>query len=392
MRFAAHILQGATRRAFFVATILLCAWIPGSAQGLYNASTIRIDGVEIHVDGEIENSGVLNNNGVITFTGNWSSIGTYNGEGSVEAHGHAPQKIAHHGQQITRLSMNGWGTKYITGKLIVDKELILNQGIVEVSSDDILKLNRDATVTGGSPVSFVDGALTVEGNGYKFFPIGKNGTYAPIEFLNVKGPLAEYSMEVFENPPLVPLEEVVVKNTHYWQRKDIVGTFGSTAIAIDYDASQFSNRDQIILVTGEAWDEPFAAVRDVEHSEETEKIVTRIQVTSPIIMLGEVYDRWMEADFYLPSALSPNASHLDNRKVKVFGDRLADENFHFQVFNRWGELVYESSSLDDMASNGWDGRTRNGTALTTGTYPYRLTAFDKIGRKFEKKGVITIVH
>jgi hypothetical protein len=28
----------------------------------------------------------------------------------------------------------------------------------------------------------------------------------------------------------------------------------------------------------------------------------------------------------------------------------------------------------------------------TGTYPYRLTAFDKTGSKFERAGVITIVH
>jgi hypothetical protein len=34
----------------------------------------------------------------------------------------------------------------------------------------------------------------------------------------------------------------------------------------------------------------------------------------------------------------------------------------------------------------------NGVELTSGTYPYRLTAFDKTGSKFEKAGVITIVH
>lgn len=392
MIFAAHIPHDVARPVFVLITLWLCASVPGVAQGIYNASTMRIDGVEVHVDGEISNSGVLDNNGIISFTDDWTNTGKYKGEGTVEARGHAPQKIAHQGQIIARLSMKGWGTKYISGKLIVASELLLQQGIVEVPSDDVLKMNRDAVVTGGSPGSFVDGALTVEGNGYKFFPIGINGTYAPIEFLDVKGPLAEYSMEVFENPPLVPLEEVVVKNTHYWQRKDIVGTFGSTAVAIDYDVWRFTDRDQIILVAGTAWDEPFGAIRDVEHSEETDKIITKVQVSSPIIMLGEIYDRWMEADFYLPTALSPNASHIDNRKVKVFGDRLSDDDFHFQVFNRWGELMYESSSLEDMASNGWDGRSMHGAPLATGAYPYRLTAIDKIGRKFEKKGVITIVH
>lgn len=382
----------AVRRMAIALTLSLCASLPVFSQGVYNASTLRLDGVELHVNGDIKNTGELNNNGIISFTGDWTNLGHYHGEGLVEAGGHGPQKIAHHSQTITRLSVNGGSTKYIGGKLVIGKELILKQGIVGVSSNDHLKMSRNAVVTGGSWVSYVDGALTVEGDGYKFFPIGKNGTYAPIEFLDVNGPLAEYSMEVFENPPLLPVEDIVVKDTHYWQRKDIVGTFGSSAIAIDYDASRFNNSDEIVLVVGADWEKPFAAIREVEFSQETDKVISHIQVSSPIIMLGEVYDRWVEADFYLPTALSSNASHADNRKIRIFGDRLADEGFHFQVFNRWGERVFESSSLDDMTFNGWDGRNMHGALLTTGTYPYRLTAIDKIGRKFERKGVITIFH
>ena len=381
-----------TRRIILGITLCLCASFAGSAQGVYNASNIRVDGVEIHINGEVNNTGVLDNDGLIAFTGDWSNNGKYKGQGTVEARGHGPQKISHNSQNVGRLSVNGWGTKYINGKITVTHELLLQAGIVEVSYDDMLKMSQDAVVAGGSSLSFIDGALTVEGNGYKFFPIGKKGTYAPIEFLDVTAPLAEYSMEVFENPPLVAVEDVVVKNTHYWQRKDLLGTFGSSAVAIDYDPSRFTNPDQIILVTGSDWDERFAAIRDVEQSQETKKVITKVQVSSPIIMLGEVYERWMEADFYLSTALSPNASRDENRKVKVFGDRLADDGFRFQVFNRWGELVYENASLDEMTSNGWDGRGKHDGVLATGTYPYRLTAVDKIGRKFEKKGVITIVH
>lgn len=389
---AAHIPHNVARPVLLGVTLWLYACDISFAQGLYNASTMRINGAEIHVNGEITNTGVLENDGVIAFTGDWNNKGIYKGEGAVEARGLAPQKIAHNNQQMARLWINGWGPKYIGGRLVITNELQLQEGIVEVSPDDVLKLNPDAVVKGGSALSFVDGALTAEGNGYKFFPIGKNGTYAPIEFLDVKGPVAEYSMEVFENPPLIPVEEVLVRNTHYWQRKDITGTFGSTPVGIDYDPSQFTNPDEIVLVAGVDWDKPFAAIREVERLQETHKIITRLPVSSPIIMLGEVYERWLEADFYLPTALSPHASRLDNRKVRVFGDRLADEGFHFQVFSRWGELVYESVSLEDMASNGWDGRSMNGSMLATGTYPYRLTAVDKIGRTFEKKGVITIVH
>ena len=102
--------------------------------------------------------------------------------------------------------------------------------------------------------------------------------------------------------------------------------------------------------------------------------------------------KWCEADFYLSTALSPNAVQAGNRTVKIFGERLSEDEFRFAVFDRWGTIVYQSTSLESMATNGWDGRSITGAALVSGTYPYRLTAVDKSGKRFEKKGVITIIY
>lgn len=362
------------------------------AQGFYNASTVYIGSTNVYIDGELDNTGTFQNDGLVAFTGNWNNAGQYDGAGTVQAYSNAPQKIAHNGQNIFRLSIQGWGTKYIKGSVNITGEFDLNEGIVAVSSQDVLKLTRDAVVKGGSPASFVDGPLTTEGNGYKFFPIGKNGTYAPIEFLDVFGTSAEYSMEVFENAPAVSMDDVIVKHALYWQRKDIAGEFGSSAIGLTFEPSHFTNPEAVVLVGGSNWDTRFNAIRHVAHTEGPNKIISQVQVSSPIIMLGETYEQWAEADLYLSTALAPNASRFENRKVLIFGDRLSGQGFHFQVFNRWGDLVYETDSLNDMVSNGWDGRSLQGRELSTGTYPYRLTAVDKTGRPFEKKGVITIVH
>lgn len=359
------------------------------AQGFYNASTVHINGADVHVNGEVNNSGALYNNGVIAFTGDWNNTGAYNGDGTVEPLGHAPQKIAHNNQNIFRLSVKGWGTKYIKGRVFINGALHLMQGIVSVSPDDALELAHNAIVEGGSSESFVDGALTTGGNGYKFFPIGKNGTYAPIEFPEVSGTTGEYSMEVFENAPAIVMDGVIVKNALYWRRQNIRGEFGSSAVALHYEPSHFENTEAVVLVGGFTWDEPFKAIRYVSRADESNKVTTQVQVSTPIIMLGETYEQWAPSDFYLSTALSPNASRPENRKVMIFGDRLAAEDFHFQVFNRWGDLVFETNSLDEMKVNGWDGQGRR---LSTGTYPYRLTGLDKTGRPFERKGVITIVH
>ncbi|MEX2230626.1 MAG: gliding motility-associated C-terminal domain-containing protein [Cyclobacteriaceae bacterium] len=361
-------------------------------QGLYNESDLLINGVNVYVDGDLENRGRLDNNGLISFTGDWESEGSYKGNGILEANGRAPQKIEHYDQKISSLVISGWGTKYIKGKINILDKFQLSQGIVEVSPNDVLKLIASAVIFGGSGDSYVDGAITVEGTGYKFFPVGKNGTYAPIEFLNVKGELSEYSMEVFDNAPVVSVDNVIVRNGLYWQRKDVNGQFGGSAIAIDFERSYFQNPGNIIMLAGTDWEEPFIPLTDLEYSDETDKISTRTEISAPIIMLGEISEKWSEADFYFSNALSPNALNSDNRKVKVFGDRLAAEQFQFQVYDRWGAMVFESASLDFMATNGWDGRSINGKDLMGGTYPYRLTAFDKTGRKFEKKGVITIIY
>jgi hypothetical protein len=380
-------------RMLCLAWVAALPWIPGTnAQGLYVDGAIFIDGVSIHVDGEVRNTGKIDNDGVFSLTGNWDSEGRYKGKGTVVLAGNSPQKIAHYGQTIRTLVADGWGTKYVKGHLYIAGGLVLNNGIVGVSPDAMLKLQEGATARGGSDESYVDGALTVEGTGYKYFPIGKNGTYAPMEFLDVQGMTAEYSVEAFENASAVSVDDIIVRNSLYWQRNDIAGTFGGSKVAIDYDTDYFRETEGIAMVAGTTWDEPFFALRDLDHSSETAKISTRTVLTAPIIMLGEVSRQWTDADFYLSTALSPHAEKTSNRSIKIFGQRLTGDQFRLQVFNRLGEQVYETSSLEEMATNGWDGRTSSGFELPSGVYPYRLTAVDKAGKAFDRKGVITIIH
>ena len=362
------------------------------SQGIYNESSIHINGTSVYVDGEIKNAGLLINDGLVAFTNDWETTGTYRGKGSLEAIGSSVQKISHHDQKVHNLIINGWGSKFIKGEINITDEFHLLKGIVRVSDKDLLSLKDGVLIFGGSLESHVEGAITTEGTGYKFFPIGKNGMYAPIEFLNVKGTSAKYAVEVFENAPVITVENTIVKNGLYWQRTDLEGDFGGSAVALQFDPSEFADVSKIMLVAGTDWDSQFMPIHGLIHSQEQDQVSTPTDVTASILMLGEVSENWAEADFYLSTALSPNANNLDNRKVKIFGERLDNEHFRFEVFNRWGSTVYENSSLESMRSNGWDGRTRTGEHLVSGVYPYRLAAYDKTGKRFEKKGVISIVY
>lgn len=370
---------------------VFCMATPSWGQGLYNQSNLYINEVNMYVEGEIINTGSLINDGLIAITQDWNNQGIYRGKGTLEAYGNEYQRILHN-EKVQNFVVKGWGTKIIKGQLSITDELHLLQGIVRLAEGDELCLKEKAIIYGGSAESHVEGAITVEGTGYKFFPLGKNGIYAPIEYLNVKGPTAKFSVEVFENAPIITVENTIVKQGIYWQRKDLVGNFGGSAVAIEFDPSHFADINKMIMVAGSEWNKPFMAIENVDHSQEKNQLSTQTDVMVPIIMLGEISETWAEADFYFSTALSPNAANIDNRKAKVFGERLAEEYFRFEVFNRWGAIVYETTSLESMQTTGWDGRGLNGDYLVTGPYPYRLIGYDKTGKRLEKKGVISIVY
>ena len=61
----------------------------------------------------------------------------------------------------------------------------------------------------------------------------------------------------------------------------------------------------------------------------------------------------------------------------------------FRVFNRWGELVFESDCCCQEIC-GWDGY-RNGTLVNNGTFVYLFEAVDVNGEKVSSKGTISLI-
>ncbi|MCU0431370.1 MAG: gliding motility-associated C-terminal domain-containing protein [Cytophagaceae bacterium] len=57
---------------------------------------------------------------------------------------------------------------------------------------------------------------------------------------------------------------------------------------------------------------------------------------------------------YVPNIFSPSASLEANRKLKIFGDNISDDGFRFAIFNKWGQTVWETNSVEE-AREGWDG-------------------------------------
>ncbi len=71
-----------------------------------------------------------------------------------------------------------------------------------------------------------------------------------------------------------------------------------------------------------------------------------------------------------PNAFRPTSGLNANQMFQIFTFYVSEENFQVYIFNRWGEMVYESS---DLAFN-WNGGYKNnaGQLMPAGTYTYVL--------------------
>lgn len=94
-----------------------------------------------------------------------------------------------------------------------------------------------------------------------------------------------------------------------------------------------------------------------------------------------------QGSLFVPSAFTPNGDGLNDyvRPLTVGYSSIE----YFRIFNRWGQLVYESTSISD--GGGWDG-TFNSQKCDIGTYYWLLSATDKDGADVFRKGDVTLIR
>jgi hypothetical protein len=62
--------------------------------------------------------------------------------------------------------------------------------------------------------------------------------------------------------------------------------------------------------------------------------------------------------------------------------------YHLQIFNRWGVLIYESWDIN----KGWDGYYANGQRSLQGVYVWKVRGRYADGSYFTKVGDVTFLH
>ncbi len=87
---------------------------------------------------------------------------------------------------------------------------------------------------------------------------------------------------------------------------------------------------------------------------------------------------------YVPSGFTPNGDG-NNDVLYVRGEEIVDLEFY--VYNQWGELVFETNSIND----GWDGNFKGSPALSC-TYTYLVKAEMTSGENVVESGHVSIVR
>jgi gliding motility-associated-like protein len=92
---------------------------------------------------------------------------------------------------------------------------------------------------------------------------------------------------------------------------------------------------------------------------------------------------------FIPNSFTPDGDEFNN-EFKVLGYGIDPSKFSMKIFNRWGELIFESYDLD----KGWQGKYgKDSFSALAGTYTYLIEyQFVNQEQSISKVGNINLIR
>jgi gliding motility-associated-like protein len=182
-------------------------------------------------------------------------------------------------------------------------------------------------------------------------PLDTSIPCAPVLFANVV--CEEDVLELFWEYPDDEgcVQDILGYNIYYKPTEDAV--FPQTPFVSNTTSLQFSDFNNSIVGCYAV-----TAVENTPEMRESEKSNVICVESCPVIRLPNVFtpNNDFQNDFFLPIL------------IKDIGE------IHVEIYNRWGSKVYETKSVSDFTSKGWDGRDRTtGNMVSDGVYFYTIT-------------------
>jgi len=218
------------------------------------------------------------------------------------------------------------------GAVTINGTLTLTDGFVNNSS--IITLGSGASVSGGSDASYIDGAIATTGTGDKLFPVGKSGSYRPIELLSVAGTTPVIRFELKEGAGGLPGSGINnLSIFRYWEGAEISG-FTSGTVRLTYGSDDGVDGPTADLRVAES-PSAFGTYNSIGNSTADGTTVTS---TADIVTTIQYYRIGSElGDNSLPVELATFEATPAIDKITLNWTTASEtENFGFNVFKKAG--------------------------------------------------------
>ncbi|WP_370088032.1 gliding motility-associated C-terminal domain-containing protein [Ekhidna sp.] len=401
--------------------IVMVALLPlfSKGQQLYipgNALIHISEGANLEVGGNLENNGAIQNLGTLSLYGDWSANNNFNGLlGTLKFLGGANQIVAPPQLTVSEIIVNQGGEVNFSGtEYIVTDRLEFQFGNIKPGENTRFVLEPNARVIGGSNDSYFDGTLINKGSGIKVFPVGADGVHSPLTLLNVFGVNTEIaaSFESANSFDPIPGDTLLgVSHRGLWEVELINGGTDPTQVEITFseeDLSDFKttnnirhrvNSPVITYSNDPAGVFESLGVESINNSDSltygtiTSEFNLRPTLGEKIYLAIGLAPRIPnEGLYFIPEAFSPQASDPKNQTFKIFGEHISEEGFDLQIYNRYGVVVYSTSSFEEANENGWNGNNqKTGAEEPAGVYYYTIRFQFESGLPIQQKGAFYLI-
>lgn len=150
--------------------------------------------------------------------------------------------------------------------------------------------------------------------------------------------------------------------------------------------SQGSTKSWLILPNGRRVDNPISFIYEAQDT--GLQSFTLISTNEFSCNDTSFFNAYVEQPFklFIPNAFSPNGDGLND----LFGYSLSGaQEVNITIFNRWGEVVFQSEKLNDF----WNGNIQNtGKPATGGVYVYKIKVVSAAdGSSLSRSGQVTLI-
>ncbi len=377
----------------------LSALSPVVAQIVNQGQVIVSAAKSVIHSGEVINQGEIQHSGDWYVTGNWTNTGKYAEQtGTVRLiNSTERQTVTHGGQAFYHLLVSG-ADKILQDSLSIINRLGFNNAHIVTEPNSIFLMRKTATLNGASDKAYFDGRLYWEGTQERFYPVGNANGYAPLWLSDEKSqglPVVGINLATPETMPTLEGSIGKISAIRYWERTVLRGQSDGSYVTLSILGDENVPTLDSVIVVGS---NDLNTFQDLGQNQ-----VAGSNSSGRVTSYGYANMRWLAVGIlatpdksgliYVPNAFAPGSLNDEERVFKVYGVNIATESLQLQIYNRWGNLIFNSQSISELTEKGWDGKNQTTQKEEIqGVYTYVLKGRFNTGKVFQKKGTITLIR